>query len=197
MAFEGQSPNNGNSPGGFEFGIRGWAYGPPVAKSITFFLDNTCVVCDQYGRKITRAVLDSGEEGRFADSAPDANREGDVHPRPQFATHAQVIAALLAEKVDWLSYEVRYRDKSGGNKVRGGLVLDAATKLQAKLLHDGCNPVMVDRTIACAGWPQLPYAELKKIGELPPTPEAELRTVTITEERFDRIKAGDVDASDL
>lgn len=33
------------------------------------------------------------------------------------------------------------------------------------------------RTLACAGWPQLPYEELKALSELPPTPMEELRKI--------------------
>ncbi len=179
MGFESQGGDSwfGRSPGGFEFGVQGWTYGPPVPKSITFFLDNTAMICDQYGRQIRRAVTDRGDELRFADTPPDASREGDVVARPQFATHAQVIAALTAERIDWLGYEVRYRGKDGSHKVRAGLTMDDAGKLQAKLLQDGNLPVTVERTIACAGWPQLCYDELKKLHDVPPTPEAELRKI--------------------
>lgn len=88
------------SQGGFVFGIEGWNPGPPRPVSITFFLDNTALVCDHVGRAIIGASLD-GKEVRFADSPPNANRAGTYARRPQFATHAEVIAALAAEGVDW------------------------------------------------------------------------------------------------
>ena len=189
MGFESQGGDSwyGRSPGGFEFGVQGWVYGPPVPKSITFFLDGTAMVCDQYGRQIRRAVLDDGSELRFADTPPDANRDGIITARPHLATHIQVVAALAAERIDWMSYEVRYRDR-GGNKVRGGLKMAEAIKLQAKLLADGIAQVAIDHAIACAGWPQLPYDELKKLPELPPTPEAELRKILDPKLRRDALR---------
>ena len=99
-------------------------------------------------------------------------------PRPQFATHAQVLAALAAERIDWLSYKVTYRAKGGGMVERQGLTLDSATKLQTKLIQEGNTQVLLDRTIVCAGWPQLKYEELEELSELPPTPEAELKKIT-------------------
>lgn len=146
-------------------------------KSITFFLDNTCIVADQYGRVIKRAVGPDGQEVKFADCSPEASREGFVVPRPQFATHAQTIKALEAERIDWLSYEVRYRDRAGANKARGNLSLEEAGKAQARLIQDGCTHVIIERTIASAGWPQLPYDDLKRLPELPPTPLEELKKI--------------------
>lgn len=185
MAFEGHGTDSwsGRSPGGFEFGVQGWNWGQPVPKSITFFLDNTAMVCDQYGRQIRRAVLSSGQEVRFADTPPDASREGNVYPRPQFATHQQVLAALAEERIDWLTYHVIYRDKTGGRQTRAGLTFEKATELQAKLLQEGAMQVSMDKTIACAGWPQLSYEDMKKLKELPPTPEAELKKIVDTELR--------------
>ena len=179
MGFEGQGGESwsGVSPGGFEFGIQGWSYGQPVPKSITFFLDGSAMVCDQYGRHIRRAVTPSGTEVHFADSPPDASREGNVVPRPQFATHVQVLQALAEERIDWLAYEVRYRAKNGAILTRGGLTMADAAKLQVKLLQEGNSQVMLDPAIVSAGWPQLPYDELKKLPELPPTPLEELRKI--------------------
>ncbi len=175
MSFESQSETGTiRSPGGFEFGIQGFSYGDPIPKSITFFLDNTAMVCDQHGRCIRRAVSAEGSEVRFADSPPDANREGDVTPRPQYATHAQVIAALAAERIDWLAYDVRWRAKDGAVRVRGNVPLEQAETISKKLAADGMTQVSVVRTIACAGWPQLPYDQLQKLPEAPPTPKEEL-----------------------
>jgi hypothetical protein len=127
------------------FGVQGWTWGEPRPKSITFFLDGTAKVSDQHGRPIRGTVVDN-KEVRFADAAPIADRGGDVVPRPQFASHAQVIAALAAERVDWLK---------------------------------------LDR----AGWPQLPYDELVKLAELPPTPLEELRKIRDPQLRKDALRA--------
>lgn len=158
----------GRSPGGFEFGVQGFTYGQPIPKSITFFLDNSAMVCDQYGRQIRRAVGNDGKELRFADSAPDGNKEGHVTPRPQFATHTQVLEALRAERINWLAYELRWVAKDGARKSRGDLSMAEAVKLQTKLLEDGNGSVAIERAVACAGFPQLPYEELKKVPDLFP-----------------------------
>lgn len=175
MGFEAQGDTGSvRSPGGFEFGIVGWTYGPPTPRSITFFLDNTAVVCDQYGRCIRAAVMPDGREVRFAPSAPEANRENAVEPRPQYATHVQVIEALVAERINWLAYAVRWRTKTGQYKDRLGLGQREALDLQMRLIQEGNSDVVVVREVACAGWPQLPYARLKELPELPPTPKTDL-----------------------
>lgn len=176
------------SPGGFEFGIQGWTWGDPIPRSITFFLDNTAMVCDQYGRCIRRALSPEGVELRFADTAPPASREGDIQPRPQFATHMQTLVALQAERVNWLAYDVKWVAKDGTHQIRGGVTQEEANRIRQRLINEGCGSVTVDRTIACAGWPQLPYAELKKIPELPPTPEDELRKIRDPQLRKDALK---------
>lgn len=158
------------SPGNFEFGVQGWSPGQPIPKSITFFLDGSAMICDQHGRPIKCSVI-GDKEVRFADSPPEGNHDGLVPPRPQFATHAQVIAALTSEGINWLSYQVRWTPKSGGSRVKHGLTLEAAVKTQSTLVSDGNANVIVAREIACAGWPQLPYSELKKLplSVLPPS----------------------------
>lgn len=119
------------SPGGFIFGVQGWMWGPPKPTCITFFVDDTAKVSDQYGRPIRGAVID-GKEVRFVDRPPELDDGGNPKPRKgKFATHAEVIRALEVEKVDW-------------------------------------------QTLTYAGFPQLPYSELKKIKHLPPTPTEEL-----------------------
>ena len=45
------------------------------------------------------------------------------------------------------------------------------------------------RTLTCAGWPQLPYEELRKLVELPPTPLAELKKIRNPQLRKDAIRA--------
>ncbi len=132
------------------------------------------MVCDQYGRQIRRAVGSDGQVVRFADTPPEGNKDGDIVPRPQFATHAQTIEALRQERIDWLAYQVYYRSKDGSRQLRSGLTVETAGKLQMKVLQDGGSDVVVVREIACAGWPQLPYEELKKLPELPPTPMSDL-----------------------
>ena len=176
--FESQGGERGfsaKSPGGFEFGVQGWTWGDPIPKSITFFTDNTAVVADQYGRHIRGALLSNGIEVRFADRPPDGSKEGSVVPRPEYATHEQVLQALKAEGIDWLAYEVRWLVQSGP-KSRGGLTLRQAQELQVKVVKEGARQVTMDRAVSCAGWPQLPYEELKKLPEVPPTPAEELRS---------------------
>ena len=106
------------SPGGFVFGVQGWVWGEQRPTSITFFLDGTCLVSDQHGRPVKGTVNKEGRPLHFAG-----------------CTHAQVIAALAEERIDWL-------------------------------------------TLTRAGWPQLPYAKLKELKELPPTPLEELKKIT-------------------
>lgn len=125
------------SPAGFVFGVQGWMWGPPRPTSITFFIDGTAKVSDQYGRPIRGAVIDN-KEIRFATEPPPADENGigsgrsvRVSARKGLATHAQVIAALEAEKIDW-------------------------------------------QTLTYAGFPQLPYADLKRVKQIPPTPIDEL-----------------------
>lgn len=101
------------SPGGFVFGVAGWTWGEPRPKSITFFLDGTAKVCDQHGRPIKGTVMNN-KPVHFA-LAPPAN-DDPPGARSHLATHAQVIAALAAERVDWrtLSYagwpQLPYKD---------------------------------------------------------------------------------------
>lgn len=87
------------SPGGFVFGVQGWHWGNPRPVSITFFLDNTAVVGDQYGRPIRGTVHPNGKELYFALGPP----QNDDKPseRASLATHEQVIDALEAERVKW------------------------------------------------------------------------------------------------
>ena len=190
MGFEStrSDQQSGVSPGGFEFGLQGWSWGEPIPKSITFFLDGTAMVCDQYGRQIRRCSGFDGKEYRFADTPPIDNQEKVIVGRPQFASHAEVIAALASENIDWLSYEVRYFDQGGAKRVKNGLKLEDATKLQHKLLAEGKVTAVMSRSIVCAGWPQLPYDELKKLPELPPTPIAELARIRDLKLRKDALR---------
>lgn len=99
----------GVTPGGLEFGVQGWSWGDPKPKSITFFLDGTAMVSDQYGRPIRGAVVD-GKEVFFATLPPqkdDPNsgfyvyRESNRVVRAKLATHAETVAALKVEGIDW------------------------------------------------------------------------------------------------
>lgn len=155
---QGEGVGSVRSPGGFEFGVQGWSPGEPKPMSITFFLDGSAMVCDQHGHAIRGAVGPSNERVWFATTAPlGGERDGRaslVGPRTTLvdkkqvglATHAQVIAALVAERVDW-------------------------------------------QRLTYAGWPQLPYAELKKLAELPPTPLEELRKIQDKQLRLDALRA--------
>lgn len=72
------------SPGGFAFGVQGWAWGPQRPSSITFLLNGTAKVSDQHGRPIKGTIRDN---------------------RPIYfdkCTHMQVIAELALERVDWM-----------------------------------------------------------------------------------------------
>ena len=71
------------SPGGFVFGVQGWTWGEQRPTTITFFLNGTAKVSDQHGRPI-KGVVKDGKPIYFERS-----------------THAQVVAALADERVDW------------------------------------------------------------------------------------------------
>lgn len=120
------------SPGGFVFGVQGWNWGEQRVTSITFFLDGTAMVCDQHGRPIKGTVVDN-KVLKFVTTSPEI-QGGDTAARAKCARHAEVVAALAVERIDW-------------------------------------------QTLVCAGWPQLPYAQLKALKELPPTPLEELRKI--------------------
>lgn len=72
------------SPGGFIFGVQGWTWGEQRPSSITFFLDGTAKVSDQWGRPIPGVV----KEGRAIYFAK--------------CTHLQVLELLAEERIDWL-----------------------------------------------------------------------------------------------
>ena len=71
------------SPGGFVFGVQGWTWGEQRPSSITFMLDGTAKVSDQHGRPI-KGVVKDGKPVYF-----------------DKCTHAQVVAALVEERIDW------------------------------------------------------------------------------------------------
>lgn len=137
------------SPGGFVFGVQGHVWADPVPRCITFFLDNTAKVSDQYGRPIKGTNID-GKEVLFAKEAPpQGNPPAPAPERKKYATHAQVIEALAKERIDW-------------------------------------------RKLTCAGFPQLPYEQLKVLmqdGALPPTPLDDLRSIKDKELRLAALRA--------
>lgn len=121
MPFESLSGGGSSmmSPGGFEFGVQGWIWGEPNPKSITFFLDGSVMVCDQHGRPIKGVVSESGEALYFATTPPPATTDNSMPYEKRFhvdnmdrngkhvqkyplATHVQVVAALVLERIDWM-----------------------------------------------------------------------------------------------
>ena len=109
------------------FGVQGWSWGEQRPSAITFFLNGTCKVSDQHGRPIKGTVKD-GKPVYF-----------------DRCTHAQVVAALTEERIDW-------------------------------------------QTLVCAGWPQLPYTQLKSMKDIPPTPIEELRKIADPTLRKDALR---------
>lgn len=87
------------SPGGFVFGQQSWHWGQPRAKYITFFLDGTAKVSDQHGRPIKGVVGGDNKPVLFAQGPP--SPEDPPDSRIRYASHAQVIECLEAEKIEW------------------------------------------------------------------------------------------------
>ena len=90
------------------FGIQGFSYANPIPHGITFMLDDTTVVYDQYGRVCTGKAI-PGDKDRKCEY------EG---------THKEVIERLRANGIDW-------------------------------------------QNLSWAGFPQLPYSDLKKLKHIP------------------------------
>lgn len=109
------------SPGGFVFGVTGWNWGDQIPRSITFFLDNTCKISDQWGRPIKGGEKD----GKIILFAPAPPTQDDLPgSRSKYATHKEVVDYLMSDlHLDW-------------------------------------------RKLVWAGFPQLPYEELKKTNGL-------------------------------
>ncbi len=144
-------PSTPESPGGFVFGPQGWNWGTQKPKSITFFLDGTAKVSDQWGRPIKGTVDSNQKKVDFAEGPPtgdetDMWKAGIPTKRTKLATHAQVIAALESEGIKW-------------------------------------------QELVWAGFPQLPYEELKKIKSFPATPIKELRKIRDRDLRKAALKA--------
>jgi hypothetical protein len=94
-------PSSVESPGGFVFGPQGWSWGEPRPRTITFFLDGTAKVSDQWGRPIKGVMTNSNKPVLFAQGPP--NNDDPPSARKEYANHKQVIEALLAERIDWMS----------------------------------------------------------------------------------------------
>lgn len=141
------------SPGGFEFGVTGWIWPNPVPSSVTFYLDNTAGVFDQWGRPIKGVVLPSGREVRFANAPPRAD-DSDAVLRKQFATHAEVVEVLLAEGVDLIAEM---------NSVGSPCPRCQGTGRSGERQCRTCRGSGRKAVVSCAGWPQLTYEQLKKL----------------------------------
>jgi hypothetical protein len=89
-----------SASGSFIFGVENWVWRDPVPTSVTFFIDGTAIVNDQYGRPI-RGVIHDGHETKFAPTPPVADSSGEIVPRPEYANHQQVIEALRSEGIEW------------------------------------------------------------------------------------------------
>ena len=64
-----------------------------------------------------------------------------------------------------------------------------ATHAQVVAALAGEDPPIDWKKLTWAGWPQLPYAELSKLKELPPTPLEELRKIKDSNLRKDALRA--------
>ena len=200
--FEGNGVESGfaRSPDGrYEFGLQGFVFNNPFPTSITFWLDNTCTIIDQYGRAILRAVSMEGVEVKFAPSGPEAQqgteRSLPFPARPEYATHKQSLAALEFEGIDWLAYVVRWRDKTGKTQVSGKTSLEKAEQFRERQIKNGIELIQILRAVTSSGWPQLTYDELKKLPELPPTPIEELQKIRDPQLRKDALRIrGEMDA---
>ncbi len=180
VPFGSDGTNGVMSPGGFEFGVQGWTWGNPIPHSVTFFLDDTAMVCDQYGRPIKGAILSStGKEVLFAPSPPVASREGVVTPRPWLGSHVAVVEALLEEKIDVIT-----------NMNESGMACPRC-KGEGRLGAERCRPCKgsgVKVTVQCAGWPQLPYDHLVNLKTLPPSSDEDVLKIRDPKFRRDALK---------
>lgn len=180
VTFGGNDVSGMQSPGGFQFGIEGWNWGQPTPTSVTFFIDGTAMVADQHGRPIRGAVLSStGKEILFAPCPPVASKEGVVVPRPWLASHSDVVAALLEEKID----VVEHMNEAGTACPR--------CQGQGRFGNERCRPCRgsgVKVTVQCAGWPQLEYAHLSRIKVLPPSSEEDVFKIRDPKLRRDALR---------
>lgn len=170
------------SPGGFEFGIQGWNWGTPRIKSVTFFIDNTAMVSDQHGRPV-RGIYDekTNENYLFAMTPPHGDAQRANEPRAKYATHQQVVDILLSD----LNIDLIKEINDAGEMC---VACKGEGKRGDSQWCQMCNRTGKKQVIACAGWPQLPYEQLKKIKKLPPTPEDELERILDSKLREDALK---------
>jgi hypothetical protein len=177
------------SENGIVFGLQGWRPNEPQAVSITWFNDNTAMVLDQHGRPIHGILLDDGKIVKFATSAPIATEDGAVVLRPQFSSHADVVMALESEGIDWQAYTVRYKLSSGRGMMKPKMPKQKAVDLIERITKEGATSVSMHRTIACVGWPQLPYDELMKLVDCPIATEEGLELIPDVNLREDALRA--------
>ena len=157
MPREYDQPGSQPSPAGFHIGIVGWIPPQQAVSGITFFLNGTAMVTDQYGRPVRGAEIEPGKPVYFA-MCPPINPEDDKNPGfrnavnkdgkrdlVKLGTHAEVVKSLEYERIDWTSLDF-------------------------------------------AGWPQLPYDELKKLKSVPKTPIDELRKIQNADARKDALR---------
>jgi hypothetical protein len=90
------------SPGGFCFGLENFTWPEPVPCAITWYLDGTASVFDQFGRPIKGFVTSDGREVLLADRPPEHQQATlKIRRTEKFCTHLQAVQALEAEEVDW------------------------------------------------------------------------------------------------
>lgn len=156
------------SPGGFIFGLQGWTWGDQKPTSITFFLNGTVKVSDQYGRPIKGAVPPDGNPVYF-----------------DRCNHAQLVDALAGEGID----VVAEMNKAGTPCKQCKGVKYVNNKWCQTCYHkESGESTGLCPSIKCSGWPQLPYDALKKLKELPPTPIEDLRKIKDADMRRDALK---------
>jgi hypothetical protein len=152
----GDAGGNGLSPGGFEFGVTGWRWPYPVPSSVTFYLDNTASVFDQFGRPIKGVVLPDGKAIRFATTPPKADG-CDSNLRKIFASHKDVVSVLMGEHID-LIQEM--------NEVGSPCPSCKGTGNHSNVHCQQCHGTGRRTTVVCSGWPQLPYDQLKQLNKM-------------------------------
>ena len=124
-----------------------------MPSSVTFYLDNTASVFDQYGRPIKGVVLPDGKAIKFATTPPKAD-DCDINLRKSFASHKEVVDIMLTERIDLIQ---EMNETGAPCPSCKGAGHHNNVKCQR------CRGNGRRNTIVCSGWPQLPYEQLKKI----------------------------------
>lgn len=80
-----------------------------------------------------------------------------------------------------------------GRPIRGVVTKEGKPLYFDKCTHARVIAALADervdwKELVCAGWPQLPYAELKALPDLPPTPLEELRKIADPALRKDALR---------